>query len=57
MSQEPGGGCSNRTPIHKLNGTLGLDCGHSSVDILENDVSTVHEAASHVLCVTAPIHV
>mmetsp|Transcript_6113 Transcript_6113/g.9345 ORF Transcript_6113/g.9345 Transcript_6113/m.9345 type:complete len:241 (+) Transcript_6113:47-769(+) len=40
------------TPVDKLNGTLGLDGGHSSVDILGNDVSTVHEAASHVLSVS-----
>mmetsp|Transcript_6919 Transcript_6919/g.9959 ORF Transcript_6919/g.9959 Transcript_6919/m.9959 type:complete len:242 (-) Transcript_6919:793-1518(-) len=39
------------TPVNKLNGTLSLDGGHSSVDILGNDVSTVHEAASHVLSV------
>jgi len=42
---------SSRTPVDELNGTLGLDCGHSSVDILGNDVSTVHEAAGHVLSV------
>jgi hypothetical protein len=37
--------------VDELNGTLGLDGGHSSVNILGNDVSAVHEAASHVLSV------
>ena len=31
-------------PIHKLDGSLGLDCCNCSVDI-----TTVHETASHVL--------
>ncbi len=37
--------------VDELNGTLGLDGSHSSIDILGNDVSTVHEAASHVFSV------
>jgi len=32
--------------------TLGLDGGDSGVDVLGDDVTTVHEAASHVLAVT-----
>ena len=43
---------SSGTPVNKLNGTLGLDGGHSSVDILGDDVTTVHQTASHVLAMT-----
>jgi hypothetical protein len=43
---------SSRTPIDKLDSTLGLDGGNSSVDILGDDISAVHEAASHVLSMT-----
>jgi hypothetical protein len=43
---------SSRAPVNKLNGPLGLDGGNSSVDILGDNVSTVHETASHVLSVT-----
>ncbi len=43
---------ASRAPIDKLNGTLGLDSGNSSVDILGDDITTVHKAASHVLTVT-----
>mmetsp|Transcript_30916 Transcript_30916/g.59626 ORF Transcript_30916/g.59626 Transcript_30916/m.59626 type:complete len:350 (+) Transcript_30916:38-1087(+) len=42
---------TGRRPVNELNGTLGLDGGNSSVDILGDDVTTVHEAASHVLTV------
>jgi hypothetical protein len=30
---------------------LGLDGGNSGVDVLGDDIATVHEAASHVLSV------
>jgi len=43
---------TSRAPINKLNSTLGLDCSNSSVDILGDDITTVHQAASHVLTVT-----
>mmetsp|Transcript_7267 Transcript_7267/g.13207 ORF Transcript_7267/g.13207 Transcript_7267/m.13207 type:complete len:248 (-) Transcript_7267:796-1539(-) len=43
---------TSRTPVNKLNGPLGLDGGHSRVDILGHDISSVHEAARHVLSVT-----
>mmetsp|Transcript_41052 Transcript_41052/g.86115 ORF Transcript_41052/g.86115 Transcript_41052/m.86115 type:complete len:259 (-) Transcript_41052:998-1774(-) len=43
---------TSRTPVNKLNGPLSLDGGHSSVDILGHDISSVHEAARHVLSVT-----
>jgi hypothetical protein len=35
-----------------LDGLLGLDGGNSSVDVFGHDVSSVHEAASHVLSVS-----
>jgi hypothetical protein len=34
-----------------LDGTLGLDDGDGGVNVLGNDVSTIHHAASHVLSV------
>merc|ERR1711998_451742 len=43
---ESGGG-----PVDELDGTLGLDGGHGGVDVLGDDVTTVHEAGSHVLAV------
>merc|ERR1711935_1286095 len=38
-------------PVDELDGALGLDGGDSGVDILGDDVTTEHEAASHVLAV------
>lgn len=43
---------SSRAPINELNSTLGLDRSNSSVDILGDDITAVHQAASHVLTVT-----
>ena len=43
---------SGGAPVNKANGTLGLDGGYRGVDILGNNVATVHEAAGHVLSVT-----
>jgi hypothetical protein len=43
---------SSGAPVNELNGSLGLDDGHGSVDILRDDISTIHKAASHVLSVT-----
>merc|ERR1719343_1606029 len=43
---------SGGAPVDKLNGALGLDGGNSGVDVLGDDISTVHEAAGHVLSVT-----
>merc|ERR1712032_849072 len=40
------------TPVHELDGALGLDGGHSGVHVLRDDVTTVHQAHSHVLGVT-----
>jgi len=39
-------------PVDELDGTLGLDGGDSSVDILGDDITAVHHTASHVLTVT-----
>jgi len=39
-------------PIDELNGSLGLDGGNSGVDVLGDDISSVHHAASHVLSVS-----
>jgi len=38
-------------PVDELDGTLGLDGGDGGVDILGDDITTVHHAASHVLAV------
>ena len=39
-------------PVDELDGSLGLDGGDGSVHILGDDVSSVHEAAGHVLAVS-----
>jgi len=39
-------------PVDELDGSLGLDGGDSGVDILGDDITSVHEAAGHVLTVT-----
>jgi len=39
-------------PVNELNGSLGLDGSDGGVDILWDDISSVHEAASHVLSVS-----
>jgi hypothetical protein len=39
-------------PVHELNSSLCLDGGDGRVDILGDNISSVHEAASHVLTVT-----
>ena len=43
---------SSWAPVDELNGSLGLDGGNSGVDVLWNDITSVHEAASHVLSVS-----
>jgi hypothetical protein len=43
---------ASRAPVNELNGSLGLDGGNGSVDILRDNITTVHEAASHVFTVT-----
>ena len=39
-------------PVHKLDGALGLDGGNSSVEILGDDITTIHQTARHILIVT-----
>jgi len=39
-------------PVDELDGSLGLDGGDGGVDILGHDITSVHEAAGHVLSVT-----
>merc|ERR1719384_210781 len=39
-------------PVDELDGSLGLDGGDSGVDILGDDIPSVHEAAGHVFAVT-----
>ena len=39
-------------PVDELDGSLGLDGGDSGVDILGDDITSVHETASHVLSVS-----
>lgn len=38
-------------PVDELDGSLGLDGGNGSVDVLGDDVTSVHHGASHVLAV------
>merc|ERR1719262_819440 len=40
------------TPVDELDGALGLDGGHSGVHVLGDDITTVHQADSHVFTVT-----
>jgi len=39
-------------PIDELDGSLGLDGGDGGVDVLRDDVTSVHKAAGHVLSVS-----
>ena len=43
---EPG-----RAPVDKLDGALGLDAGHSTVNLLGDHVATVQQAGGHVFSV------
>merc|ERR1719357_329815 len=43
---------TSRTPVNKLDAPLGLDGGNGSVHVLGHHVSSVEEAARHVLSVT-----
>ena len=43
---------SGWAPVHELDGTFGLDGGNGGVDVFGDDITTVHEAASHVFTVT-----
>merc|ERR1719431_1912899 len=39
------------TPVHKLHAPLGHDGGNGSIDILGDNITSVEEAACHVLAV------
>jgi hypothetical protein len=39
-------------PVDELDGSLGLDGGNSGVDILGDDITSVHHAAGHVFTVS-----
>ena len=39
-------------PVDELNNSFDFDCSNCGLDVLGNDVSTVHHAASHVLSVS-----
>jgi hypothetical protein len=39
-------------PVDELDGALGLDGSHGGVHVLRDNITTVHQAASHVLAVT-----
>jgi hypothetical protein len=39
-------------PVDELDSTLGLDGGHSGVDVLGDDITTEHHTTGHVLTVT-----
>ena len=43
---------SSRTPVHKLNGSFGLDGSDGGVHVFRDDVTTVQHTAGHVLAVT-----
>jgi hypothetical protein len=43
---------SSRTPVNELDSSLSLDSGYSGVDILRNDITSEHHAASHEFTVT-----
>ena len=40
------------TPVDKLDGALYLQVSNGNIDILWNDITTEHQAASHILAVT-----
>mmetsp|Transcript_35141 Transcript_35141/g.25614 ORF Transcript_35141/g.25614 Transcript_35141/m.25614 type:complete len:447 (+) Transcript_35141:68-1408(+) len=43
---------TSRAPVNELDGSLGLDGGNGGVDILGDDITSVHEATGHVLSVS-----
>jgi hypothetical protein len=43
---------TSRAPVNELNGSLGLDGSNSGVDILRDDITSVHAGDSHVLTVS-----
>ena len=43
---------SSRTPIYKLNGSLGLDCCNGCIHILWNHITTVQQTTGHIFTMT-----
>jgi len=43
---------SGGTPINELDGSLGLNGGNSCINILGNNISSIHHGASHILSVS-----
>ena len=43
---------SSGAPVDELDGSLGLDGGNCGVDILGDDITSVHHGASHILSVS-----
>jgi len=43
---------TSRAPVNELDGSLGLNGGDGGVDILGDDITSVHEATGHVLSVS-----
>ena len=43
---------ASRAPVHKLNGSLGLDCCDSCIHILRYYITTEQQTASHIFAVT-----
>jgi len=43
---------TGRAPVDELDGALGLDGGNGGVDVLRDDITTVHHTGGHVLTVT-----
>merc|ERR1719272_503717 len=43
---------TGRAPVNELDGPLGLDGSNGGVDILGDDITTVHKAACHIFTVT-----
>jgi hypothetical protein len=39
---------SGRAPVDELNGSFGFNCGDGSVNVLRDNVSSVHHGAGHV---------
>jgi len=39
-------------PVDELDGSLGLDGGNSGIDILGDDITSVHHAAGHIFTVS-----
>ena len=43
---------ASRAPVHKLNGSLGLDCRYSCIHVLRYYITTEQQTASHIFAVT-----